>query len=120
MIVLDEHLADPEIRKAIERWYPGKVINIKEARRLTHIDDEDIPSVLHHLKDPTFVTINWTDFWKKLRPHSAFCLICLKLPLNKVLETPLALRHVLRQFPTKKERLGKILLVGRDAVEIDD
>ena len=120
MIVLDEHLDDPEIRQAIERWYPGKVINIKEARRKTRILDPATPSLLQRLKDPTFVTINWSDFWKKAHPHLAFCIICLKLPLNRVLETPQALRDVLRKFPTKRQRMGKILLVGRSEIEIDE
>jgi hypothetical protein len=39
MIVLDEQLSDAEISTAIKRWYPGKVMLIKEARRLTHIKE---------------------------------------------------------------------------------
>src|SRR5438093_9557213 len=122
MIVLDEQLQGRRIAAAIERWYPGKVINIRDARLDTDIPDPDVPSLLHHLKDPTFVTINWSDFWPHRRKyrHSGYCIICLKLPGDKAQEVPVALRDVLRQFPTKRERMGKIVLFGRDAFEIDD
>lgn len=122
MIVLDEQLEDPRIAEAIERWYPGKVINILDARRKSRILDQSVASILHHLKDPTFVTINYPDFWHKVRPHAAFCIVCLKLPTNRVYETPTALRDVLQrpEFKTKRQRMGKILLVGRDGIEIDE
>ena len=120
MIVLDEQLAKPEISQAIERWYPGKVVNIKQVRAHTRVEDDVIDVLLHHLKDPTFVTINWSDFWKKVRPHPAFCIVCLKFPSSRVQEVPKVLRDVLRKLPTKRERMGKILLVGRDAFEIDN
>ncbi len=120
MIVLDEHLDDPEIKKAIERWYPGKVINITEARRKTRILDPAIPALLLRLKDPTFVTINWSDFWPHRRAirHRGYCMICLKLTLDRVLETPEEVRAVLRQFPNKRDRMGKILLVGQTTIEV--
>src|SRR2546425_856651 len=121
MIVLDEQLQGRRIAAAIERWYPGKVINIRDARLDTDIPDPDVPSLLHHLKEPTFVTINWSDFWtpRKTFRHPGYCIICLKLPRNRVREVPIALRDVLRQLPTKKDRMGKIVLVGRDAIEHD-
>jgi len=120
MIVLDEQLKDPRIAQAIERWYPGKVINICDARLDTDIPDPDVPSLLRDLKDPTFVTINWPDFWPQRRTyrHSGYCVICLKLPGDKMHQVPRALRDALRHLPTKKERMGKIVLVGRDAIEI--
>ncbi len=99
---------------AIERWYPGKVISIKEVRPQTRVPDDVISALMHHLKDPTFVTINHTDFWGVVRPHPAYCIICLKLPSKKVREVPEIVRGVLRrpEFSTKRKRMGKIILVS--------
>lgn len=118
--MLDELLEDPRIAAAIKRWYPGKVVNILDARRKTRILDPAIPSLLAKLKEPTFVTINWTDFWPHRRTyrHDGYCIICLKLPGDKMQEVPRALCDVLKEFPAKSDRLGKMLLVGRDAIEV--
>jgi hypothetical protein len=58
LIVLDDQLSDPRIQRAIARWYPGTVTHVEQLRPLTRILDDAIPSLLHHLKAPTFVTIN--------------------------------------------------------------
>ena len=111
MIVLDEQLDDPEIRKAIKRWSQGKVINITEARRLTSILDDAMPTLLHGLKDPTFVTTNYKDFWKKIEPHEGYAIICIKLPIERVLEVPDILRELLKlpELATKRQRMGKVV-----------
>ena len=75
MIVLDEQLEDPRIANAIERWYPGKVINILDARRHSEILDEAVPAILHCLKEPTFITTNYRDFWQRIEAHAGYCVI---------------------------------------------
>jgi hypothetical protein len=122
MIVLDEQLADPRIRREIERWYPGQVRVITEARPHTRVPDEVVDALLHHLKDPTFVTINYTDFWRKIRPHRGYCVICLKLAAEETLSVPEVVRGVLRrpEFSTKRKRLGKIILVSESTATYYD
>jgi hypothetical protein len=114
MIVLDEHLEDPRIAEAIERWYPGKVINILDARRETDILDEAIPAILHRLKAPTFVTTNYKDFWPKIDAHAGYCVICLNLPIQRSLEVPGILRALLRarEWNAKCKRMGKVISVS--------
>jgi len=61
MIVLDEHLTKESLKMAIARWYQGQVRFIKPLRFGTLIKDDVIPTLLRQLKQPTFVTIHWTD-----------------------------------------------------------
>ena len=78
MIVMDEQLADPQIIRSVEQWYKGKVIVIGEARPQNRITDDVIPALLRRLKAPTFVTINYEDFWRRIPANSAYCVICFK------------------------------------------
>jgi len=73
MIVLDEHLTKESLKIAIARWYKGQVRFIKPLRFGTLIKDEVIPTLFRQLKQPTFVTINWSDFWKKQPADRHFC-----------------------------------------------
>jgi hypothetical protein len=66
MIVLDEHLHDARLEFALARWYPGQIVQLKLLRPRTLIKDDAVPSLLRQLKQPTFVTINWSDFGDKL------------------------------------------------------
>lgn len=108
MIVLDEQLADPRIISSIEHWYKGRVITVDEARPQTRIPDEEIPVLLHRLKEPTFVTINHEDFWQKIPANPAYCVICLKLTSKRSSEVSEILRATLSQpkWRTKRGRLG--------------
>ncbi len=62
MIILDEELQGLGLEVAISRWYRGAVLIIKQLRPGTVIKDEAIPALLRRAKQPTFVTINHTDF----------------------------------------------------------
>jgi hypothetical protein len=114
MIVLDEQLADPRIISSIERWYKGKVISIIDVRPRTAVPDEAIPVLLRQLSAPTFVTINHRHFWRKIPASSDYCVICLKLPAERSLEVPEALRAVLSrpEWRTKRGRLGNVIFVS--------
>lgn len=72
MIVLDEHLHDPVIMSGISAWFPGRAIPLIKLRPGSLIKDEVIPALLRKLVEPTFVTINVTDFWKK-NPSAFIC-----------------------------------------------
>lgn len=113
MIVLDEQLDDPQLSRTIDRWYKGQVINIKQMRPYTVILDDAVESLLLRLKQPTFVTINYTDFWKVIPAHQGYCVVCLKLSVERFWDVPDRLRKILRlpEFNTKAKRMGKVISV---------
>ncbi len=118
MIVLDEHLINEMLKLAIARWYQGRVTFVKLLRPRTLIEDDAIATLLRRLKQPTFVTINWTDFWKKLPADRRYCLICFAIDLDRRNEIPSLLRQVLKleQFNTKAGRMGTVMRVTKKAV----
>ena len=113
MIVLDEQLADARIASDISRWYKGAVIPVKQLRPQTRIFDDVIPALLHSTKQPTFVTINYKDFWKKIPASPDYCVICFKISQEQVDELPDLLRWVLSLpgLRTKRERMGAVVSV---------
>lgn len=62
MIVLDEQLPYRTLIPALQRWYRGRVCLITELRPATVVKDDAILSLLLTARQPTFVTLNWTDF----------------------------------------------------------
>ena len=113
MIVLDEQLQGLGLEEAVARWYRGAVIIVKKLRPGMVIKDEAIPALLRRLKQPTFVTIDYMDFWRRIPADNAFCIVCLELPTERVEDIPGRLRQLLRlpEFKTKKARMGKVVLV---------
>jgi len=65
MIIVDENLNDHRLMAAIAVWFPGQVISITSLRLGSKVLDEAIPTLLHNAVQPTFVTINVSDFWKR-------------------------------------------------------
>ncbi len=119
MIVLDEHLYDPLIIADISSWYSGQVIPLIKLRPGSIIKDDVIPILLRKGVEPTFVTINVTDFWKKIRPHNDFCIITVALTQTQVYEIPNLLRRLLQlpEFKKKALRMGKVIHVTQKHVE---
>jgi hypothetical protein len=119
MIILDEHLTDPRLATAIARWYQGQVIYITMLRPGTHVKDDVIPTLLQQAKQPTFVTINWTDFWRQTSANKRYSIICFTLILKHVDKIPKLLRRVLKlePFQTKASRMGKVVRVTKDLVQ---
>jgi len=111
MIVLDENLQDRLIREAIEHWYPGQVISITKLRPQTKIKDEAIAHLLRRSTEPTFVTLNATDFWQKVPASDAYCIVAFELPNDHAAEIPRLLRNILQldTFKTKAARMGKVI-----------
>jgi len=118
LIVLDEQLNDERIVKEIKCWYQGKVVIITSLRPGTVIKDDAIPSLLTQQKQPTFVTINYTDFWPKMLAHSSYCAVCFKLSVERKLELPSALRSLLNlsEFDAWQKRAGKVISVVESTV----
>ncbi|MGH9840507.1 MAG: hypothetical protein ACREEM_17145 [Blastocatellia bacterium] len=111
MIVLDEQLMKPKIKAEIESWYKGRVITILDLRPQTQIDDDVIPTLLRTTKQPTFITINYFDFWTTRHAGNNYCIVCLKLSGNRTREVPALVRELLKmkEFSTKKARMGKVI-----------
>jgi hypothetical protein len=119
MIVLDEQLIGDALPELLERWYRGAVVNIVALRPHTSIRDEEIPKLLRSVRQPTFVTINVSDFWRKLAPDRQFGLIAFQLLDRDAQEIPELLRRVFRLAPfrTRRSRLGKVARVSREQVQ---
>lgn len=118
MIVLDEHLQGVGLERSIRQWYRGRVCVVTELRPGTGVKDDSISQLLRTAVQPTFVTLNWTDFWEQTAPHQDFCLVCLTLSPGRVTELPMLLRRLLRSpaFKTKAARMGKVARVSGDQV----
>jgi hypothetical protein len=77
MIVLDDQLLRFELEIRISEWYPGAVRFITDLRLDTVIKDDGIPALLRSQKQATFVTINESDFWRKIPWDRHFLLFVL-------------------------------------------
>ena len=125
MIVLDEQLLGRDIENQIARWYQGAVCFIVDLRPNTVIKDEAIPKLLQKESQPTFVTINESDFWRKTAINNQFCMVCFALPDSRAREISQRLRTLLDHplFDTKKKRMGKIIRIAEKEVSyytVDD
>jgi hypothetical protein len=118
MLVLDEQLLGRNLESEISRWYRGPVVFITELRPGTIIKDEAIPLLLRRQSSPTFLTINESDFWRKVAIDRHFCVICFPLPDSQANAIPELLRGVFRNQPfrIKTARMGKVLRVTRETI----
>src|SRR5437667_12912687 len=114
MIVLDEQLADAQVGREFARWYKGTVTNITRLRPCTMIFVDVVPTLLRTVRNPTFVTINYTDFWRVILASPAHCVVCLKLRQHEALLSPQIVRRLLSQpeFRTKRSRMGYVISVS--------
>ena len=90
MIVVDENLHDQRIMSAIAAWYSGRVVSITSLRPQSVIKDDSITTLLHRIHQPTSVTINVADFWKKVEPHQNYCFVSLLSRKNAPPKFPLS------------------------------
>ncbi len=119
MIVVDENLHDRRILVAIEAWAPGQVTSITALRPGSVIKDDAIPGLLRQVAQPTFVTINVTDFWRKVDPSNGYCIVAVALPRERIHEVPDLLRRLFRhpEFKIKAARMGKVVLLAMGRIE---
>ena len=118
MLVLDEQLLGRGLEAILARWYRGPILFITDLRPGTVIKDDAIPLLLRQQHQPTFITINETDFWQKVTIDTHFCVVCFALPDSRAGEIPTLLRAVFRlaSFQTKARRIGKVLRVTHTTV----
>ena len=104
---------------AIAAWYRGQVISITALRPQSVIKDDVVPVLLREVRQPTFVTINVADLWRKVRPHAGYCIINADVPFHRIRDVPDLLRRVLRlpEFATRAARMSKVLRVTPHLVE---
>ena len=119
MIVLDEELQGLGLEAAIARWYRGAVLLVRQLRPGTVIKDDGIPALLRQVRQSTFVTINYADFWRRVPADESFCVVCLKLEADRHDEISVLLRRLFRspEFRTKGVRMGKVVSVSRHATQ---
>jgi len=81
---------------------------IHELRLDTVVKDDAIPTLLRAQRQPTFVTINDDDFWRKVEADSRFCVVCFDFSDSEPKKIPPILKQLLRhpQFKTKAQRMG--------------
>ena len=118
MIILDEQLLGRGLERDIAQWYRGTVQFIIDLRSHTIIKDEAIPALLRQRPQPTFVTINDRDFWRKVVPDQRYCIVCFALSDARARAIPSALRALLRrpEFRSKAQRMGKVIRVTNDDI----
>jgi hypothetical protein len=113
VIVLDEHLEEGWLHEQLLQWYQGAVVNLTDLRPNTTIKDDAVPALLRTVRDPTFVTINIRDFWRKIEADRRFGVVCIDLADKRKREMPALLRGLfaLEPFKTRAARLGKVVLI---------
>ena len=118
MVVLDEQLLGRNLEKAIEAWYRGTVCFITDLRPNTVIKDDAIPKLLQQQNQPTFVTINERDFWRKVSVSSHYCIVCFTLSDSQAHQIPQQLRDLFKHptFETKANRMGKVIRITAQAI----
>ncbi len=111
MIVLDDQISYDEIIAEIASWYPGTVVSIRDSRPHGLILDPEIPTLLREFRQPTFVTINYHDFFNRQFLHADYSIVCLRLGQIEAKRVPDLLRDVLRlpEYRAKARRMGKII-----------
>jgi len=118
MLVLDEQLLGRDLDTELAHWYRGPVLFITDLRPGTVIKDDAIPPLLRQQRQTTFLTINESDFWRKVAIDARFCVVCFGLPDSRAGEIPALLRAVFRlaAFQTKARRMGKVLRVTHTTI----
>ena len=87
MIVLDEQLQGLGLEDTLAGWY---------------------------LRQLTFVTINYTDFWRRVPADKSYCIVCMELPVEQTDKASGWLRQLFRlpEFKTKGARMGTVVLAS--------
>jgi hypothetical protein len=122
MIVFDENVHQQRIMASVAAWYRGRVLSITALRPGTLIMDEAIPAILRRVSQPTFVTTNVEDFWRRVPADPRYGIMCVVLPSGRLYELPPFLRRLFRvsTFKTKARRMGKVVRVSMNQLQYYD
>lgn len=118
MIVLDEQLLGRNIEVEIAKWYKGSVKFILDLRPNSVIKDDGIAELLRQQNQPTFITINERDFWRKIAIDPQYCVVCFTLRDARSREIAQSLRTLLQrsEFNTKAKRMGKVIRITTEQI----
>ena len=112
MLVLDENLPDAQ-RLQLRSWrIPFRVIGVDLATEGT--PDENVLSLLHHLPQPTFFSLD-RDYYRPAWRHSGYGLVWLEVRARQSAEY---IRRFLRhaEFDAQAARLGIVARVQADGI----
>ena len=116
LIVVDEHLGHRDVTEPLRRFVTAQQIGF-ELSHARGLSDEQIIPFLRSLKRRTFITIDdW--FYKARLCDNAYCLIYFHLTMGQQSQIPFLLRCLfqIEGFRTVRERMGKVVHVGREAI----
>ena len=118
MIVLDEQLLGRGLEMEIAQWNPGPVRFIMDLRPNTVIKDDAVPLLLQHQDQPTFVTLNESDFWLKGGDQRRVlcCVFCLSRFTGAGDSRLLRSLFHHPQFATKSQRMGVVIRIADQGV----
>ena len=114
MIILDENFPDSQ-RQLVQGWRISfKQVAFEIGRE--GLKDDEIISMLHQLKTPTFFTLD-DDFFKPRLRHPQYCLIYLDVAQY---ESAAFIRRTLKHpdFNTKAKRMGNIMRVSHKGLTV--
>ncbi|MDA1272959.1 MAG: hypothetical protein O2960_02750 [Verrucomicrobia bacterium] len=116
MLVIDESISENEVWRLREWRIAVRVIGEDLADK--SISDENILSLLHRLKHPTFFTRD-RDFWKAELSHPRYALVFMDIPEHEGLVAT-HIRRFLRHpsFNSNLKRLGKVIHVHQTGIEL--
>jgi len=110
--LLDENVPLDQFDLLRARGIPCRVIGREVAE--SSIGDDNIVSLLHRLKHPTFFTRD-EHFFKRRLCHKSYCLVWLDVaPEEAALFVQRFLRH--SRFDTRAKRLGLVARAHHDGV----
>ena len=114
MLIVDEYISEIEVWRLREWKIAVRQIGPDLGR--TSAADENLISILHRLKNPSFFTRD-QDFWNPKLCHARYCLIYLDIPEHEG-EIAAAIRACLRhrRFNTHGKRMGKVVRIHFNAI----
>lgn len=95
------------------------MVSITALRPGIIIKDEAIPTLLLQVTQPTFVTINVSDFWRHVHAHRGYCIVAVSTPKERIAEI-LALLQTFFRHPdlrAKTGRMGKVIRLSPERIE---
>jgi len=107
--ILDEHIPE-EQRVLLKSWrIPVRQIGYDLGRK--GLQDDEIISLLHQLRQPTFFTLDF-GFYHRNRCHARYCLVCMDIYED---EAASFVRRFLRHpdFDTHAQRMGTVIHLSR-------